>query len=65
MMNIAKYSLENTKVVYFFLAILLVGGVLSFEQQKKKERIDHQSLFDIERNRIGEQRAYGRIVCYP
>mgnify|MGYP007087750557 CR=1 FL=1 len=37
MMNIAKYSLENTKVVYFFLAILLVGGVLSFDLLGKKE----------------------------
>ena len=36
-MNIAKYSLENTKVVYFFLAILLVGGVLSFDLLGKKE----------------------------
>ena len=35
-MNIAKYSLENTKVVYFFLAILLVGGVLSFDLLGKK-----------------------------
>lgn len=37
MMNIARYSLENTKVVYFFLAILLVGGVLSFDLLGKKE----------------------------
>lgn len=36
-MNIAKYSLENTKVVYFFLAILLIGGVLSFDLLGKKE----------------------------
>ncbi len=36
-MNIARYSLENTKVVYFFLAILLVGGVLSFDLLGKKE----------------------------
>ena len=35
-MNIAKYSLENTKVVYFFLAILLVGGVLSFDLLGKR-----------------------------
>ena len=28
-MNIPKYSLENRKVIYFFLAILLIGGVLS------------------------------------
>ena len=24
-MNIPKYSLENRKVIYFFLAILLIG----------------------------------------
>ena len=29
-MNIPKYSLENRKVIYFFLAILLIGGVISF-----------------------------------
>ena len=36
-MNIARYSLDNTKVIYFFLAILLVGGVLSFDLLGKKE----------------------------
>lgn len=36
-MNLAKYSLENTKVVYFFLAILLIGGIFSFESLGKKE----------------------------
>ena len=29
-MNLAKYSLDNTKIVYFFLAVLLIGGVFSF-----------------------------------
>ena len=29
-MNLAKYSLDNTKVIYFFLAVLLIGGVFSF-----------------------------------
>ena len=28
-MNLAKYSLDNTKIVYFFLAVLLIGGILS------------------------------------
>lgn len=36
-MNIARYSLENTKVVYFFLAILLIGGIFSFDSLEKKE----------------------------
>ena len=26
-MNLAKYSLDNTKIVYFFLAVLLIGAV--------------------------------------
>ena len=25
-MNLAKYSLDNTKIIYFFLAVLLIGG---------------------------------------
>ena len=29
-MNIPKYSLENRKVIYLFLAVLLIGGVISF-----------------------------------
>ena len=36
-MNIAKYSLDNTKVIYFFLAVLLIGGILSFRNLGKKE----------------------------
>ncbi|WP_368343086.1 efflux RND transporter permease subunit, partial [Phocaeicola vulgatus] len=36
-MNIPKYSLENRKVIYFFLAILLIGGVISFFKLPKKE----------------------------
>lgn len=36
-MNLAKYSLGNTKVVYFFLAVLLIGGIFSFKQLGKKE----------------------------
>ena len=36
-MSIAKYSIENRKVVYFFLAILLIGGVVSFFKLPKKE----------------------------
>lgn len=36
-MNIAKYSLDNPKVVYFFLAILMIGGVMAFESLGKKE----------------------------
>ena len=36
-MNIPKYSFENRKVIYFFLAILLIGGVISFFKLPKKE----------------------------
>lgn len=36
-MNIAKYSLDNPKVVYFFLAILMLGGVMAFGSLGKKE----------------------------
>lgn len=36
-MNVPKYSLENKKIVYFFLAIMLIGGVLSFFKLPKKE----------------------------
>ena len=37
LMNLAKYSLDNTKVIYFFLAVLLIGGVFSFGKLGKKE----------------------------
>lgn len=36
-MNLPKYSLEHTKVVYFFLTIMLIGGILSFFKLPKKE----------------------------
>ena len=36
-MNLPRYSLDNAKVVYFFLALLLVGGLISFGQLGKKE----------------------------
>lgn len=36
-MNLAKYALDNTKIVYFFLAVLLIGGILSFSNLGKKE----------------------------
>ena len=36
-MNIAKYSLDNPKVIYFFLAVMLLGGILSFGALGKKE----------------------------
>ncbi|WP_303033427.1 hypothetical protein [Bacteroides acidifaciens] len=29
-MSLAKYSLDNTKIIYFFLAVLLIGGITSF-----------------------------------
>ncbi|MFI3261444.1 MAG: efflux RND transporter permease subunit [Rikenellaceae bacterium] len=36
-MNIPSYSLKYPKVIYFFLAIMLIGGVLSFGKLGKKE----------------------------
>lgn len=36
-MNIPKYSLENKKVIYFFLMIMLIGGIYSFFKLGKKE----------------------------
>jgi multidrug efflux pump subunit AcrB len=36
-MNIPKYSLENSKIIYFFLAVMLIGGVYSFFKLPKKE----------------------------
>lgn len=36
-MNLAKYSLDNPKIIYFFLAVLLIGGIFSFDRLGKKE----------------------------
>ena len=36
-MNIPVYSLENKKIIYFFLAIMLIGGIYSFFKLPKKE----------------------------
>lgn len=36
-MNIPKYSLDNPKVIYFFLAVLMIGGIMAFESLGKKE----------------------------
>ncbi|MEG1118785.1 MAG: efflux RND transporter permease subunit [Bacteroidales bacterium] len=36
-MNIPKYALDNKKVVYFILAMLLIGGAISFFELPKKE----------------------------
>lgn len=36
-MSLAKYSLDNTKIIYFFLAVLLIGGITSFGKLGKKE----------------------------
>ena len=36
-MNIPKFSLDNSRIIYFFLIIMLVGGVLSFDKLAKKE----------------------------
>lgn len=36
-MNLANYSLNNTKIIYFFLAVLLIGGIAAFGKLGKKE----------------------------
>ena len=36
-MNLSQYSLDYKKVIYFFLAIMLIGGVMSFSKLGKKE----------------------------
>ena len=36
-MNLPVYSLENKKIIYFFLAIMLMGGIYSFFKLPKKE----------------------------
>lgn len=36
-MNIPKFSLDNSKIVYFFLFFMLLGGLWSFGQLGKKE----------------------------
>lgn len=36
-MNLPIYSLKNRKVIYFFLSILLVGGIYAFFKLPKKE----------------------------
>ncbi len=36
-MNIPKYSVENQKIIYFFLAVMLIGGIYSFFKLPKKE----------------------------
>ena len=36
-MNIPKYSLENQKIIYFFLAVMLIGGIYYFFKLPKKE----------------------------
>ena len=31
-MNIPKYSLENQKIIYFFLAVMLIGGKIIVQE---------------------------------
>ncbi len=35
--NLAKYALDNKPVIWFFLALLTIGGVLAFNSLPKKE----------------------------
>lgn len=37
MINIGKWALTNSKLVYYFVAILVVGGVLSYDRMSKLE----------------------------
>ncbi len=36
-MNLARYSLDNKPVIYFFLALMTIGGILAFDRLPKKE----------------------------
>jgi len=36
-MNLPVYTLENKKIIYFFLAVMLIGGIYSFFKLPKKE----------------------------
>lgn len=36
-MNLPKFSLDNSKVIYFFLLVMILGGVFSFDKLEKKE----------------------------
>ncbi len=36
-MNLAKYALDNKLVIYFFLALATIGGILAFDELPKKE----------------------------
>ena len=36
-MNLTKYALDNPKVIYFFLFVMLIGGILAFNALGKKE----------------------------
>lgn len=37
MMNIGKWALDNSKLVYYLIAILMIGGVLSYKSMSKLE----------------------------
>ncbi|MFI3239139.1 MAG: efflux RND transporter permease subunit [Bacteroidales bacterium] len=37
MINIGKWALTNSKLVYYFVAILVVGGILSYDRMSKLE----------------------------
>ena len=36
-MNIAKYAVNNKQIVYFFLFLILVGGIIAFDTLGKRE----------------------------
>ncbi|MEG2239643.1 MAG: efflux RND transporter permease subunit [Alistipes sp.] len=36
-MNLPRYSLENKKVIYFFLVVMMIGGIIAFAKLAKKE----------------------------
>ena len=37
MMNISEYAIRNRRVMWFFLAIMIVGGVYAFIRLGKRE----------------------------
>ncbi len=36
-MNLSKYSLDNKLVIFFFLALMTLGGIIAFDKLPKKE----------------------------
>ena len=53
-MNLAKYSLDNTKIIYLFLAVLLIGGISSFGKLGNKEDAPFVKMCIRDRVNVGD-----------